>query len=146
MCCPRVIASILTSRIGSGRRTSPGNGPTQHEATPPAQDDRSPRIPEARHLALPRGGCVHGERPRIWGEALPRGGTFPWSDGGEPRADLIRQPLKTVSDEGEARKRGFPKGDTFKLLQRDLILVPEKQAEATFRANAEAAKKTAVSV
>ena len=54
--------------------------------------------------------------------------------------------MKTVTDEAEARKRGFPKGDTFKLLQRDLVLVPEKQAEETFKANAEAAKKTAVSL
>ncbi len=36
------------------------------------------------------------------------------------------QTLETVNDEAEARKRGFPKGNTFKLLQRDVILVPQK--------------------
>ena len=56
------------------------------------------------------------------------------------------QKLQTVTDEAEARKRGFPKGDSFKLLQRDIILVPEKEAEATFKENAEAMKKNATPV
>ena len=34
------------------------------------------------------------------------------------------QKLEEIKDEAEARKRGFPKGDTFKLLHRDIILVP----------------------
>ncbi|KAI0721636.1 aromatic compound dioxygenase [Cerioporus squamosus] len=38
--------------------------------------------------------------------------------------------LQEVNDEAEARKRGFPKGSSFKLLQRDIILVPEKHAES----------------
>ena len=38
-----------------------------------------------------------------------------------------QQGLDTVKDETEARKRGFPKGDTFKLLKQDFILIPEKQ-------------------
>ena len=54
------------------------------------------------------------------------------------------QQLKTVADETEARKRGFPKGGSFKLLQRDIVLVPEAQAQETFKANVEAAKKNAV--
>ncbi len=42
---------------------------------------------------------------------------------------LCSQKLEEVNDEAEARKRGFPKGSSFKLLQRDVILVPEKQAD-----------------
>lgn len=37
-----------------------------------------------------------------------------------------------MKDEAEARKRGFPKGDTFKLLKQDLILMPEKQPSEFF--------------
>ncbi|KAI0831162.1 aromatic compound dioxygenase [Trametes gibbosa] len=32
--------------------------------------------------------------------------------------------LEDVHDAAEARKRGFPKGDSFKLLKRDIVLVP----------------------
>ncbi|KAH9833203.1 aromatic compound dioxygenase [Rhodofomes roseus] len=35
--------------------------------------------------------------------------------------------LKDVYDDAEARKRGFPKGNSFKLLQFDIILVPEAE-------------------
>jgi len=38
--------------------------------------------------------------------------------------------LKDVDNEEEARRRGFPKGKTFKLLQRDFVLVPFEEAEA----------------
>ena len=48
-----------------------------------------------------------------------------------------------MKDEAEARKRGFPKGDTFKLLQRDIILVPEELAAKAFKEQAEAAAKNA---
>ncbi|TBU65983.1 aromatic compound dioxygenase [Dichomitus squalens] len=51
--------------------------------------------------------------------------------------------LQTIKDEAEARKRGFPKGDTFKLLQRDIILVPEDLAAKAFKEKAEAAAKNA---
>ncbi|KAM5539017.1 hypothetical protein V8D89_007240 [Ganoderma adspersum] len=40
--------------------------------------------------------------------------------------------LETVKDEAEAKKRGFPKGDTFKLLKQDFILMPEKQPAEFF--------------
>ncbi|KAF9652656.1 aromatic compound dioxygenase [Thelephora ganbajun] len=38
--------------------------------------------------------------------------------------------LKDIDDEEEARRRGFPKGKAFKLLQRDFVLVPSEEAEA----------------
>jgi len=38
--------------------------------------------------------------------------------------------LKDVDNEEEARRRGFPKGKTFKLLQRDIVLVGSEEAEA----------------
>jgi len=38
--------------------------------------------------------------------------------------------LKVVDDEEEARRRGFPNGKAFKLLQYDFILVPSGEAEA----------------
>lgn len=30
-----------------------------------------------------------------------------------------------MNDDGEARKRGFPKGGSFKLLEFDIVLAPE---------------------
>jgi len=38
--------------------------------------------------------------------------------------------LKEIDNEEEARRRGFPRGNTFKLLQHDFILVPSEEAEA----------------
>ncbi|EPQ52090.1 dioxygenase family protein [Gloeophyllum trabeum ATCC 11539] len=38
--------------------------------------------------------------------------------------------LKDVDNEQEARKRGFPKGSHFKLLEHDLVLVPEAESKA----------------
>jgi hypothetical protein len=35
------------------------------------------------------------------------------------------QKLKNVTDENEARRRGFPIGDEFKLLEFDFVLSPE---------------------
>ncbi|KAI0747988.1 aromatic compound dioxygenase [Daedaleopsis nitida] len=49
-----------------------------------------------------------------------------------------------IKDEAETRKRGFPSGSSYKLLQRDIILIPKKQAEEALRKNAEAAMKNAV--
>jgi len=40
------------------------------------------------------------------------------------------QDLKDVDNEEEARRRGFPKGKTFKLLQYDFVLVESEEAEA----------------
>lgn len=37
--------------------------------------------------------------------------------------------LKEVNDDAEARKRGFPKGGTFKLLQFDIVLIPEEESK-----------------
>jgi len=37
--------------------------------------------------------------------------------------------LKDIDNEEEAQRRGFPKGKTFKLLQRDFVLVPSVEAE-----------------
>ncbi|KAL1947698.1 hypothetical protein VTO73DRAFT_13422 [Trametes versicolor] len=51
--------------------------------------------------------------------------------------------LSEVRDEAEARKRGFPKGGSFKLLHRDIILVPEEQSKQAFEQNAKAAAKNA---
>ena len=42
----------------------------------------------------------------------------------------IGQDLKDVDNEEEARRRGFPKGKTFKLLQHDFVLVESEEAEA----------------
>ncbi|KAF8548763.1 aromatic compound dioxygenase [Imleria badia] len=38
------------------------------------------------------------------------------------------QKLEQVDDEEEARKRGFPKGGSFKLLKRDIVLLTEEQS------------------
>ncbi|EKM58029.1 uncharacterized protein PHACADRAFT_251989 [Phanerochaete carnosa HHB-10118-sp] len=38
--------------------------------------------------------------------------------------------LKEVKDDAEAKKRGFPKGGAFKLLQHDLVLVPTSESQA----------------
>jgi len=38
--------------------------------------------------------------------------------------------LKEIDNEEEARRRGFPKGGAFKLLQHDFVLVPSEEAEA----------------
>ncbi|KAI0781075.1 aromatic compound dioxygenase [Trametes elegans] len=48
-----------------------------------------------------------------------------------------------VHDEAEARKRGFPKGDSFKLLKRDIVLLPENKWKETFEQNAKEAAKNA---
>ena len=37
------------------------------------------------------------------------------------------QKLEHIEDEEEARKRGFPKGSSFKLLKHDLVLLTEEQ-------------------
>jgi len=38
--------------------------------------------------------------------------------------------MKDVDNEEEARRRGFPKGKSFKLLQHDFVLVGSEEAEA----------------
>lgn len=42
----------------------------------------------------------------------------------------LAQKLEQVDDDEEARKRGFPKGGSFKLLKRDIILLTEEQSHA----------------
>ena len=37
--------------------------------------------------------------------------------------------MKEVNDDEEARKRGFPKGGSFKLLTRDIVLVPVAESK-----------------
>jgi len=37
---------------------------------------------------------------------------------------------RDVNDDAEARRRGFPKGGSFKLLQFDIILATEEEAKA----------------
>ena len=44
---------------------------------------------------------------------------------------ITDQDLKDIDNEEEARRRGFPKGKAFKLLQHDFVLVPSDEAEAT---------------
>ena len=44
----------------------------------------------------------------------------------------MNQKLKEVNDDEEARKRGFPNGGSFKLLQFDIVLVPEEEAKAAY--------------
>jgi hypothetical protein len=44
--------------------------------------------------------------------------------------------LKDIVDDEEARKRGFPRGGSFKLLQYDIVLLTEDQS-ATMRAGVE---------
>ena len=36
--------------------------------------------------------------------------------------------MDQVNDDGEARKRGFPKGGSFKLLKHDIVLLTEEQS------------------
>ena len=43
---------------------------------------------------------------------------------------FVPQSLKEVNDDAEAKKRGFPKGGAFKLLQHDIVLVPEEESRA----------------
>ena len=43
---------------------------------------------------------------------------------------LWAQTLQDVHDDAEARKRGFPKGGSFKLLQFDIIMVPDDESQA----------------
>ncbi|TCD63494.1 hypothetical protein EIP91_005353 [Steccherinum ochraceum] len=50
--------------------------------------------------------------------------------------------LEEVNDDAEARKRGFPKGGSFKLLKFDIILSPEAEAEAARKAFAEERAQT----
>ena len=52
-------------------------------------------------------------------------GMFMWI---EESLEFGCQKLQDVDDEAEARRRGFPKGSSFKLLQRDVVLVPETQS------------------
>ncbi|KAI0049215.1 aromatic compound dioxygenase [Auriscalpium vulgare] len=47
--------------------------------------------------------------------------------------------LTDVNDEAEARKRGFAKGSTFKLLNFDIVLVTEEEAEAAAKQRAQEA-------
>ncbi|KDQ58659.1 hypothetical protein JAAARDRAFT_34493 [Jaapia argillacea MUCL 33604] len=60
----------------------------------------------------------------------PEGDTYLSSDAvfGVKKSLVVK--LTDVNDDGEARKRGFPKGGSFKLLQFDLILVEEEQSKA----------------
>ena len=37
-----------------------------------------------------------------------------------------------MNDDDEARKRGFPKGGSFKLLTFDIVLVPEEEGKAAY--------------
>ncbi|PIL34129.1 hypothetical protein GSI_03840 [Ganoderma sinense ZZ0214-1] len=55
----------------------------------------------------------------------PEGDTYIESDAVFGVKKSLVVTLETVKDEAEARKRGFPKGDNFKLLRRDVILVPQ---------------------
>ena len=48
-----------------------------------------------------------------------------------------------MDDDAEARKRGFPKGGKFKLLKRDIVLVPEAKSREAFEQNAKEAAKNA---
>jgi hypothetical protein len=50
--------------------------------------------------------------------------------------------MKDIDNEEEARRRGFPKGKTFKLLQHDFILVPFEEAEAARKKFAEERAKS----
>lgn len=55
------------------------------------------------------------------------------------------QKLEDVNDDAEARKRGFPKGGSFKLLKRDIVLVSESEsAAAREKFAAERAQKVTV--
>ncbi|KAI0721635.1 aromatic compound dioxygenase [Cerioporus squamosus] len=74
----------------------------------------------------------------------PEGDEFLESDAVFGVKKSLVMKLEEVNDEAEARKRGFPKGSSFKLLKRDIVLVPQKQSEEAFKKNAEAAAKNAV--
>lgn len=52
------------------------------------------------------------------------------------RKSLIVQ-LKDVDDEEEVRKRGFPKGSSFKLLHRDIIMVSDEESRVAREKGAE---------
>ena len=58
-------------------------------------------------------------------------------------ADSKTQKLKDIKDDDEARKRGFPKGGSFKLLEFDIVLVPEEESEVARKRFAEERKKNA---
>jgi hypothetical protein len=42
----------------------------------------------------------------------------------------LRQQYQDVTDDAEARRRGFPKGGGFKLLQFDIVLATEEESKA----------------
>jgi hypothetical protein len=48
--------------------------------------------------------------------------------------------LEEIDDEAEAKKRGFPKGSSFKLLKRDLIMVTEVDSKAAYEKYAQERK------
>ncbi len=58
--------------------------------------------------------------------------------------DLAPQHLEDVKDDTEARKRGFPKGGSFKLLNFDVVLVPEEESRAAREEFARQRAKNAV--
>lgn len=43
---------------------------------------------------------------------------------------MIEQKLSSVTSESEARAKGFAKGDSFKLLQHDFVLLTEGESKA----------------
>ena len=54
------------------------------------------------------------------------------------------QHLEDINDDAEARKRGFPKGGSFKLLKFDIVLVPEAESKAAREEFAKQRAKNAV--
>lgn len=49
--------------------------------------------------------------------------------GDQDQTLTAEQDLKDIDNEEEARRRGFPNGKPFKLLQHDFVLVPSEDAE-----------------
>lgn len=45
----------------------------------------------------------------------------------------LEQKMDQIDDDEEARKRGFPKGGSFKLLKHDIILLTEEQSHSIRR-------------
>lgn len=41
---------------------------------------------------------------------------------------VLGQKMDQIDDDEEARKRGFPKGGSFKLLKHDIVLLTEEQS------------------
>jgi len=88
-------------------------------------------ITQGRHNMRPNHLHMMVEAPgyhKLITSLYPEGCIYLHSDAvfGAKRSLVVK--LEQVDDDAEARKRGFPKGGSFKLLKRDIVLLTEEQS------------------